>query len=467
MFCISCGANIPTESQFCFKCGASLIKLAEITGEGGHVETLAPPQTEAPTLAKQDVEAKYISHLASVTDREREESVMFCRHCGINIPDGSHFCLKCGISVETAMRPSRGYYKEGAATEPLLEEMRGPATPSNIGQSRQEEKPTCETGVVEPGPSSLEYANAGKQEPDLSKGIHHWRGMFGTLFWAATSCAIVGVIFGLTLVVNGLQSRAALFETAICAIAVILCIASLLALSKKRKIPLWKLSVMVLTFVCGFFGIPFLIARLSKPLPDANTIASAVLKNNISAVQSFIDQGADLHILNKWRTKDGLTVMSLIPSVEMARLVLDHGIDTELRDSYDNTPLLAACMTGNTDIVRYLLARKVDVAAVSRSGVPLTDTTALDMAAMHGYAEIVRLLLKAGANPNVGFPRPSALGYAIANKHLDVVKLLLDAGVEVNWNILQMARDAGDKQIVRVVTAACMKGPNALDCSIR
>lgn len=54
-FCKFCGAQIPTESQFCLKCGATLKQIT--------------------------------------TDNK------FCGKCGANIPTESQFCLKCGATL--------------------------------------------------------------------------------------------------------------------------------------------------------------------------------------------------------------------------------------------------------------------------------------------------------------------------------------------------------------------------------
>jgi hypothetical protein len=196
-----------------------------------------------------------------------------------------------------------------------------------------------------------------------------------------------------------------------------------------------------------------------------NTIASSVLNDDVAAVRGFIDKGiTDLSVLSRWRDDKGATVMSLMPSAEMVRLVVEHGVDPELRDDRGYTPLMAATLNGKPDVVRYLLQKKVDVTAVATGD--LHQTTALDMAAMQGQSEIARLLIQAGANPNAGFPRASALAYAIIEKHLETVEVLLAAGASVDWQTAQMASGAGDKRIQQVVTEACLNGPNALGCSI-
>lgn len=60
-------------------------------------------------------------------------------------------------------------------------------------------------------------------------------------------------------------------------------------------------------------------------------------------------------------------------------------------------PLYEAVSAGQTDVVRELVQKDIDINERTEFG-----WTALLIASAHGYPEIVRSLLKAGANPNIG-----------------------------------------------------------------
>jgi hypothetical protein len=79
----------------------------------------------------------------------------------------------------------------------------------------------------------------------------------------------------------------------------------------------------------------------------------------------------------------------------IAGLLLDHGADVNGRTSAEQTPLLAAILGGQTEIVRLLLERGADVNA---SGV--TGTTALHLAAQLVDPDLVGMLLARDADPN-------------------------------------------------------------------
>ena len=329
---------------------------------------------------------------------------MFCPGCGIEIPSESQFCWMCGKS--TALPASQPDPRESRDSDQA-------ATPAAQKDSSEAELVLDGTDVSKRGPAEID--NSQSLETESPSRSSAFRPVFTIAACVALSSAVAAGIF-------------------------------LVPSDRLPHLPAHREDVPTEMDISD-----------RTPLESAkdravNTIASAVLNNDIAAVKAVTDQGIDLSALNSWRADNGASVMSLMPSAEMARLVVDRGVDPELRDDRGYTPLMAATLNGKTDIVRYLVQRKVDVAAVATGD--LHQTTALDMAAMQGHAEIARLLIQAGADPNAGLPRPSALAYAIIEKHLETVKVLLAAGASVDWQTVQMARGVGDKRIEQVVTEA-------------
>lgn len=109
-----------------------------------------------------------------------------------------------------------------------------------------------------------------------------------------------------------------------------------------------------------------------------------------------------------------------------ARAALEAGADPEAGDNWGRTPLLIATQLRNTEAIRLLVARKVNLDAANRN-----DITPLIAAAQTGNVEAARLLLEAGANPNLrdnlGW---SALAWAKNRKQDEIAALLVAKGAD-------------------------------------
>lgn len=95
-------------------------------------------------------------------------------------------------------------------------------------------------------------------------------------------------------------------------------------------------------------------------------------------------------------------------------------------DAHGQTFLARACAKGEYDTAKHRLQdRPEDINVADYAG-----NTPLQIAALNGYDDIVRLLVDAGCNLDcVNNDKDTPLLDAVENGHLDVVKILLDAGV--------------------------------------
>jgi DNA-binding beta-propeller fold protein YncE len=128
-------------------------------------------------------------------------------------------------------------------------------------------------------------------------------------------------------------------------------------------------------------------------------IATAYGRHN-GVARALIDAGADVN-----RRDDSKQSAFLIPTADgnvgLLRLTLAAGADVQSKDSYNGTGLIRAADRGHADVIAELLATPIQVNHVNRLG-----WTALLEAIILGdggprHAECVRLLLAAGADPNL------------------------------------------------------------------
>ena len=108
-------------------------------------------------------------------------------------------------------------------------------------------------------------------------------------------------------------------------------------------------------------------------------------------------------------------------NLKLIRELIDEGANIE--------PLwFCAARYGYLDIIKLLLKAGANPNIKDSSG-----NTALIWVSINGHLNIVRLLLKAGANPNIKDSNGNtALTRASRHGHLDIVKLLLKAGADPN-----------------------------------
>jgi uncharacterized protein len=192
------------------------------------------------------------------------------------------------------------------------------------------------------------------------------------------------------------------------------------------------------------------VRKLVAARADVNTVSGdgstpllwATHRSDAEMVRVLLAAGAKPDVANNY----GITPLldaSRTGDVEVMTVLLKAGADPKRTHPEGETPLMAASRSGSVPAVRLLLDRGVDVNA--------TDTfqkqTALMWASGEGHVNVVDMLLKAGANPNLkahvtsiterknadhptgGF---TALMWAARNGHEPVVRRLAQGGADLN-----------------------------------
>ncbi|KAI0410233.1 ankyrin [Xylaria grammica] len=97
----------------------------------------------------------------------------------------------------------------------------------------------------------------------------------------------------------------------------------------------------------------------------------------------------------------------------------------------ENAPILHACRTGNVEQARQLLKSRV----AQPNDVTIDNETPLSVAIEGGFEEIVQLLLREGANPNIptGEFHVSPLQYGISLDRRNIVRILIQRGSDPTY----------------------------------
>src|SRR5688500_14109128 len=127
------------------------------------------------------------------------------------------------------------------------------------------------------------------------------------------------------------------------------------------------------------------------PLPDftpPTPLFRAVLGNDAAEVRRLLNSGADP---NEARFIGASTLVSSLmqQNAEIARLLIDRGVNINAPDPAGTTPLMwaAGFETPDTSVVQELLRRGADVNASNKY-----NDTALTWAMRRGYTPVVQLL---------------------------------------------------------------------------
>jgi cytohesin len=137
----------------------------------------------------------------------------------------------------------------------------------------------------------------------------------------------------------------------------------------------------------------------TKNKNDESPLHLAVIAKNQEIVQVLLEKGANVDTKNKHdETPLHLAITFCEGNPAIVQVLLEKGANVDTKNKHDETPLHLAITfcEGNPAIVQVLLEKGADVNAKSNGGL-----TPLYMAAMNGYEEIVKVLLKYNADKSV------------------------------------------------------------------
>lgn len=178
---------------------------------------------------------------------------------------------------------------------------------------------------------------------------------------------------------------------------------------------------------------------------------AAARNGQVATVKYLIERGADTEIgYEEWRP---LSVSAKNGHVEVVKVLLESGrIQIDAATKGGETALYKASRYGHADVVKLLLDAGAD------TEVGYGEWRSLSVSAYYGYVGVVKALLESGrvqidATTKDG---ETALYKASLKGHADVVKLLLDAGADPlkgykGWTSLHVAVDEGHVEAAEIL----------------
>ena len=185
-------------------------------------------------------------------------------------------------------------------------------------------------------------------------------------------------------------------------------------------------------------------------------MVEAARAGNIRDLDALLEQGASP---DTWGIDHQTPLMAASQAgrTDAARFLLAHGADVNATDWEEDTALIQAARNGHIEVVAVLLAHGADVDARRATA------ASLDGSGFTVFSEPTRGFNVSGSNgdgpgrtrsPDDG---ETALMAAARNGHVETVRVLLDAGADPNlrnaWgdSALGLARRAGQAEVARVL----------------
>ena len=175
--------------------------------------------------------------------------------------------------------------------------------------------------------------------------------------------------------------------------------------------------------VCS--NVPFVPHGLE--LPSNGNRPCPAMWEDPAVCQVLIDAGADIEVKDK-EGRSPLHRVSVLGNFAIVKMLVKAGAGVCVTDTEGDTCLTLAAYFGHTQTVRYL----VSVPEVDVNHSADDNFTALHVAAQENHAEVVEVLIDAGADIEAKNEKGSSpLHRACSEGALDTVKLLVKAGAGV------------------------------------
>jgi ankyrin repeat protein len=185
----------------------------------------------------------------------------------------------------------------------------------------------------------------------------------------------------------------------------------------------------------GFYGLLYFILvrwiELDSIHPGLIQHAYCVAaKNNCDwGIQVLLQHGTDINTLDGRGESSALTEVVFLGDLEAARTLLNSGANPDGDEQApDSRPLQVAALRGTTEMVRLLLDRGAELEIEDSVGL-----TPLHLASQQNRLDTVRILLSRGAEvEKTGLNNFTSLHSAVLGGHLQMTQLLLEGNADIN-----------------------------------
>ena len=186
---------------------------------------------------------------------------------------------------------------------------------------------------------------------------------------------------------------------------------------------------------------------------------SASFEGHLQVVRHLLRHGVDVNVRN---TEDDTPLLfaSWNGHQEVVQCLLDHEANLDLQNKHLQSPLILAAYSGHVDVIRLLLDHNVDVNSQNDSGRTPLHNAIRCTRFKADRPQMVRLLLKHGANVNARNKKLRTPLHLVSKRPElpDVLRILLEHGADLDAEDkdgktpLQLSLDRGHHEITRLLS---------------
>jgi ankyrin repeat protein len=217
--------------------------------------------------------------------------------------------------------------------------------------------------------------------------------------------------------------------------------------------------------LCGFLE---LVDHLTLKYPQyasargglcGTALHSASFQGHLQVVRYLLQHGVDVNDLNSGNDTP-LLLASVHGHLDVIQCLLQHRADVDLRDQFQHTALMCAAYYGHVDAVCFLLEHHAEVNSQDHEGLTPLHHAIQAMASTTDRSQIVRLLLKHGANPKTPNNEHRTPLHLVSLRpiSLDVLRILLEHGVDLDAEdnygktALQLSLESGHDEVTQLLS---------------
>lgn len=150
---------------------------------------------------------------------------------------------------------------------------------------------------------------------------------------------------------------------------------------KTLNTPIYLLIVIFMVAACTGKEVSKNENGSSVEAPDVD-IHTAVISDNMEAVKQHIAAGSDLNVRDPFGGSSPLISAAVFGKTEMAKVLIDAGVDLNFQNSDGSTALHTAAFFCRPEIVKLLLDKNVDRTIKNKYEATAYDNVALPFAQM-------------------------------------------------------------------------------------